>query len=104
MTVRILREKVAISRTVWVVVAIIVAALLSSTVVSHKGADVIHVYDMWLWMFTSTSYQEEDWVSIVQGAGMVALVTFVVIGISLAVGWLIAAIIGSFAAVIRKGT
>jgi hypothetical protein len=101
---RLLREKVVVSRTVWITVAIIAAGLLSGTVVSHKGADVIRVYDMWLWLFTSSSYQKEGLIGIVQAVGMVALVTFVVIAISVAAGWLTAAIVGSFAVVIGKRT
>jgi ABC-type phosphate transport system permease subunit len=98
----ILRAKVPFSRTVWITVAIVVAALLSNAVVSHKGADIIHVYDMWLWLFKSSSYQEGDLPGILQGIGTVALVTVLVIVISVAAGWLAASLVGSFAAVRRK--
>ena len=104
MAMGILREKVPISRILWLAVAIVVAAFLANSVIVRKGEDVMRVYDCWLLLFSGDTYAGQSLIDIFASVGMVAYVTVVLIAISLGVGWLTAAIVGSLAVLIRKRT
>ncbi len=98
----ILREKVKISRIVWLIVAVVVAGYLANVVIIQKGGDVVRVYDLWLKVLRPSSYAGADFVEVVRGLGFIACCTFVVFGISAGIGWLVAAIAGSVALLFRK--
>ena len=99
---RVLHEKVRISRLLCLSVAIVIAVFLATRIVTENGGDVMHVYDFWLALFSSDTYTGQSLVDVLGHFGLIAIVTFFVAGVSLGAGWLAAAISGSVAVVIRK--
>jgi hypothetical protein len=98
----IFSQKVAISRRLWIAVAVIVAGFLSNVVVMQKGGETMRVYDFWLSVFRPSLYSGERFADILMGLGMIALITLIVFGISTLVGWFISAVFGSWMLVFGK--
>jgi hypothetical protein len=93
--VTILREKSPIGRTLWLTAAIVAAAFVAKTIVIQKGGDIVRVYDL-----VSNSTYAEDGLGISRAVG--AAIVLVALAISVTVGWVIAALVGSLAVLVRR--
>ena len=105
----ILRQKVVLSRRLWLTVTMIMMGLLSTCILYQKGGDTVRVYNIWLDVFRPSTYEGFADAGFADVATAVAralagfvLLTLIVFCISAFVGWLAAAVYGSCALLFHK--
>ena len=97
----LLKQKVHLSKPVWLGVSALAFVLMSRTIIIHKAGDICRIYHLWLWPFKAESYQGATVSDLAVGFSTIILFTGVILILAALAGWIVAAIVGSLTLVIK---
>ena len=97
----LLKQKVAVSKSVWLSVSAVAFTLLSRTIIIHKADDIVRIHDMWLWPFQAESYQGATALDLAALFSLIIFVTEVILILAALVGWVAAAVLGCLKTIIK---
>jgi hypothetical protein len=95
----LLKHKVIVSKPVWLGVSVVAFALMSRTIIIHKGNDIWRLYQLWLLPFQA-EYHDSSLLGLVLGSWWIILMTGVQLFLAALLGWLLAALLAGCIVVI----
>ena len=98
----LLKQKVVVSKPIWLVVSSIAFVLMSRTIIIHKSNDIVRIHDLWLLPFQAESYQGATASDLAIGVSMIILFTGVILILAGLTGWIAAAVSGSLNVLIKS--